>query len=170
MPEKTTKQKKLNPEVVDIHVGVRHLRKVTFYPLSAAQQLKMTSIIEEVFGQMVSVEDGNDDTTMAFFKNVLDIVKENINIIIEMITDDEPDKLLGDMTNSQLVEVVKYVYETNYEGPLKNLLSLFQKEGDTDWKELVLNQLSPQSVKSTDTSSQTSTKKDSKKAVLRKDK
>ena len=170
MPEKTTKQKKLNPEVVDIYVGVRHLRKVTFYPLSAAQQLKMTSIIEEVFGQMVSVEDGNDDTTVAFFKNVLDIVKENINIIIEMITDDEPDKLLDDMTNSQLVEVVKYVYETNYEGPLKNLLSLFQKEGDTDWKELVLNQLSPQSVKSTDTSSETSTKKDSKKAVLRKDK
>lgn len=165
MPDNTEKQGKLNPEIADIEVGVRYLRKVTFYPLSAGHQLKLTSIIESVFKEMVAIEDGNEDSTVVFFKKVLEIVEENIGRVIEFICNEEPEKLLDDMTNSQLVEVVAYVYKTNYEGPLKNLLSLFQREGESNWSELVLNQLSPPSAKSMDTSSPTSTKKRTKKVV-----
>jgi len=39
MPETKTKQK-LNPEIAEIEVGVRYLRKITFYPLSVAHQFK----------------------------------------------------------------------------------------------------------------------------------
>jgi hypothetical protein len=170
MPDNEAK-KKLNPEVASIDVGVRHLRKVTFYPLSAGYQLKMTSILEGIFKELVKIEDGNDDSTVTFFTSVLNTVKENINTVIGMICDEEPEALLDDLTNSQLVNVVKYVYETNYEGPLKNLLSLFQKEGeDENWSKLLLNQLSPQSAKPTDTDLGTSTKKASKKGASRKGK
>jgi len=169
MPDMKPKQK-LNPEVASIDIGVRHLRKVTFYPLSAGHQLKMTAILESVFKELVKIEGGSEESTVVFLTQVLEIVKENINTIIGMICDEDPDELLDDLTNSQLVNVVKYVYETNYEGPLKNLLSLFQKEGEENWKELVLSQLSPPSAKSTDTSSVTSTKKASKKGASRKGK
>jgi hypothetical protein len=165
MPEKKSNQK-LNPEVTSISVGVRYLRKVKFYPLSAAHQLEMTDIIETVFKELVGVTQGedNEESLIVFFQRVLEIVKENIETIIAMICDEDSADLLADLTNLQLVEVITYVYTTNFEAPLKNLLNLFQKEGDEkDWKELVLNQLSPQSVKSTDTDLKTSTEKDTEK-------
>lgn len=163
MPDKT-KSEKLNPEVADIDIGVRHLRKVTFYPLSAGHQLKLTSMMEDIFKELVGLGD-NDEAIVAFFNKVLEIIKSNINTIIGMISDEDPDTLLDDMTNTQLVGVVKYVYETNYEGPLKNLLSLFQGEGDNSWRELVSSTLLQRSAKSTDTGSKTSTGSRSKRAA-----
>lgn len=163
MPEKKERKGKINPEIVDIDIGVRYLRKVTFYPLSAGHQLRLTSMIEDIFKEMVNIKPEDDDSTVAFFSKLLDIVKENIDKIVGFICDEDSEELLDDMTNSQLVSVVEYVYKTNYEGPLKNLLSLFQREGESNWKELVLNQLSPQSAKPMDTSSTTSIKKRTKK-------
>ena len=161
MPDKRTKQK-LNPEIVDIEVGVRSLRKITFYPLSAADQLKMTKILEEVFEEMVEISIGGEDkeSLVVFFKKILEIVRENINVIIAMVCDEEPDELLTDLTNSQLTKIIEYVYVTNFEGPLKNLVSLFQKGGESeDWMKLVSSQFAQPSVKSTDTDSKTSTEK-----------
>lgn len=163
MPEKKERKGKINPEIVDIDIGVRYLRKVTFYPLSAGHQLRLTSMIEDIFKEMVNIKPEDDDSTVVFFSKLLDIVKENIDKIVGFICDEDSEELLDDMTNSQLVGVVEYVYKTNYEGPLKNLLSLFQREGESNWKELVLNQLSPQSAKPMDTSSTTSIKKRTKK-------
>ena len=161
MPDNTASEK-LNPEVVGIDIGVRHLRKVTFYPLSVGHQLKLTNMLESIFKELVTIEDGSDDSTVAFFNNVLEIVKTNINLIVEMICDEDPEELLDDMSNSQLVEVVKYVYEANYEGPLKNLLSLFQGEGDESWRGLVSSTLLQPSAKSTGTGSKKSIKRRSK--------
>ena len=163
MPEKKERKGKINPEIVDIDIGVRYLRKVTFYPLSAGHQLKLTSMIEDIFKEMVNIKPEDDDSTVAFFSKLLDIVKENIDKIVGFICDEDSEELLDDMTNLQLVNVVEYVYKTNYEGPLKNLLSLFQREGESNWKELILSQLSQPSAKSTDTGSTTSIKKRTKK-------
>ena len=161
MPEIKSKQK-LNPEITDIEVGVRYLRKVTFYPLSVAHQFKLTNIIEAVFTELVGIsQDATNDAIVAFVMKVKTIIEENINMIVSMISDEDPESLLADMTNSQLAKVIEYVYTTNFEGPLKNLLSLFQKEGEeSNWKELVLNQLSPQSAKPMDTDLNISTKGD----------
>ena len=162
MPEIKSKQK-LNPEIADIEVGVRYLRKVTFYPLSVAHQFKLTNIIEAVFTELVGIsQDATNDAIVAFVMKVKTIIEENINMIVSMISDEDPESLLADMTNSQLAKVIEYVYTTNFEGPLKNLLSLFQKEGEeSNWKELVLNQLSPQSAKPMDTDLNISIKEDS---------
>lgn len=167
MPE-NKKAQKLNPEVAVIELGVRHLRKVTFYPLSAADQLKMTGILEDIFKELVSLDQGSnkDESLVVFFKRALEIINENIALLVKMVSDEDPDELLNDLTNSQLVKVVEYIYKTNFEGPLKNLLSLFQKEGDDQqWRELILNQSLPQSVKSTGTDSKTATEKVSEKEV-----
>jgi len=159
MPETKTKQK-LNPEIAEIEVGVRYLRKITFYPLSVAHQFKLTNIIEAVFTELVGIsQDVANEAIVTFVMKVKTIIEENINMIVSMISDAEPEALLADMTNSQLAKVIEYVYTTNFEGPLKNLLSLFQKEGEeSNWKELVLNQLSPQSAKPMDIDLSMSTK------------
>ncbi len=168
MPENKSKQN-LNPEIAEIEVGVRYLRKVTFYPLSAAHQLKMTDIIETVFKELVGVSQGkdSDQSVIEFAGKVLDIIKENIETIISMICDEPSTGLLEDMTNSQLVEVVKYVYTTNFEDPLKNLLSLFQKEEENvNWIGSILNPSSQQSARSMDINLMTSTGKGIKKEDL----
>lgn len=157
MPEST--KGKLNPEMASIEIGVRHLRNVTFYPLSVAHQLKMTDILESVFKEMVKISSDNEESVALFVAKALEIIKENISIIVSMVTDEEPDSVLSDMTNSQLVKVIDYVYKTNFEGPVKNLLSLFQGEEDKSWKDLISKQLLQPSAKSISTDSKTSTEK-----------
>jgi len=166
MPE--IKKKKINPEVVDIEIGVRHLRKVRFYPLSAKQQLDLTDIIKDIFAEMTNLDaqDESSESLVSFFDKVLVIVKDNIEEIIRMISDEDATVILSDTTNSQLVEIIDYVYTTNFEGPLKNLMARFQKPGQDqgDLIQSVLSQLSPQSAKSMDTDLKTSTEKVSEKA------
>ena len=38
---------RLNPQVADVEVGVRNLRKIQIYPLSVADQLATTDLITE---------------------------------------------------------------------------------------------------------------------------
>ena len=37
--------KDLNPQIVDVEIGIRSLRKITLYPLSVTDQLKMSDLI-----------------------------------------------------------------------------------------------------------------------------
>lgn len=165
MPEST--DYKINPEMAEIEVGVRYLRKVTFFPLSNAHEIKMTKVLKEIFAEMAKLgADNNEESLIVFVNRLLDIITDNIQMILGMISDEPPQSLLEDMTNSQLVKVVEYVYKTNFEEPAKNLQALFQgEEEQANWKELISGQLLQPSVKPTTTDLKTSSKKASKKVA-----
>ena len=38
---------RLNPQVAEVEIGVRNLRKITIYPLSIADQLSTTDLVSE---------------------------------------------------------------------------------------------------------------------------
>ena len=114
--------KDLNPQIVEVEVGLRSLRKLTLYPLSVTDQFKMSDLIMKALQKFFLKGDQEDVAFVAF---VLDLIRKNIVKVLEFICDEErPSSLLDDMSNLQLSEVVKTIYEVNYEKPGKNVESL----------------------------------------------
>lgn len=116
----------LNPDVRELQIGVRALRTVTVYPLSVRDQLKTSSIVSSaVVTFFNSFEDADKvpDTDFAVF--VSSLVSGNLEQVVRMALADEPEEtdVLGEITNRQLEELVKVIYEVNY----SFLSSLFQK-------------------------------------------
>jgi len=160
MPDKT-RQEKANPQVTETDIGVRTLRKIKIYPLSMGDQLKLTDLVSEAMQAFFGMQaEGSDDLTPEFIAFVTNLLKENIDRILEMITDEKPLLFKKDCTNTQLSEIIAIVYQENFEGPLKKVRSLFQRdeilEEATDKQ--ILSSLEQPSAKSTGTDSQTSTK------------
>lgn len=161
MPEKPRRER-INPQVTDTEIGVRVLRKIKVYPISMGHQLKLTDLISEAMQAFFSMqEEGSEELNPEFVAFAVNLLKENIDRVIKMVTDEDPEKLKDDITNDQLSDLIGIVYTNNFEGPLKKVKNLFQRdeilEEVTD--EQILNTLVQRSAKSTDTDSKTSTKK-----------
>lgn len=113
MPE----QVNLNPDIRELRIGVREYRNVTVYPLSVRDQLKTTSIVVGAVSTFFSAYENIDavpETDFAMF--VSQLVSGNMDPIIKMVLADEPVESdpLADMTNRQLEELIRIVYEVNY--------------------------------------------------------
>lgn len=140
-------EKKLNPQVRSITVGIRDLREIKIYPLSIADQLEMTDLITGALeGFFVSEERDN----LAFVTTIVNLVKENIAKIIELATckEQDPQIVLKEMTNDQLGQFANVVYDMNFEGLVKNVQSLLEK---IEGAPLDLEKSSPQSANDMDT-------------------
>lgn len=165
MPEKkkSVKVKDINPQVMNMKIGIRDLRKINVYPLSVADQLEMTDMITEAIGAFFALDaEGKmeEGPPMEFVVFVFNLIKENIGEIITKVTGEEDsDAVLADMSNNQLAELVEIVYKENFEGPFGRLVDLFQKESEDLMTSSILEKLQPQSAGSTeDTDSKTSSK------------
>lgn len=154
---------KMNPQITDVEIGVRNLRKIIIYPLSVGQQLELEAMITDIVQGMVFKSDGED---LEFISTILKAIRTNIVNIFELITENEDGvKMIADMTNLQLSEIAKIVYEVNYGEPLKNVKGL----GKVMELVSLLERQSPQSVKDTDTDLKTSSENDLSKEELPKD-
>jgi len=124
-PEKKQDEKRLNPQITTTEIGVRDLREITIYPLSMADQLNLTDLITQALNAFFQQQ---DEESIAFVAFMIELIKQNMNRIVAMITDVKKDEdLLVDITNFQASEIAKIVYEVNYESAAKNLESLFEK-------------------------------------------
>jgi len=148
MPE-NNEEKKLNPQIVDVEIGIRSLRKITIYPLSMADQLKLTDII--VQAAMATMADGKEDMAVPTF--ILQMLQENVGKILSMATDEDDKQLMGDISNLQAVGIADVLFEVNYGAVAKNFKSLSEKLKGMFQPERPL----PQSVSDTDTGLKTST-------------
>jgi len=152
MPE--NEERKLNPQIVDVEIGIRSLRNITIYPLSMADQLKLTDVI--VQAAMASVNGGQDMAVPTF---ILQMLQENVAKILSMVTD-EDEKLMSDISNLQAVAIADVLFEVNYGAVAKNFKSLSEKLKAMFQPERPL----PQSVNGTDTGLKTSTESPTEKA------
>jgi len=64
---------------------------------------------------------------MKFVSFILGLIKDNVGRIIKYISE-EDESVLKDISNDQLANIVIIVYTENFEGPVKKVLDLFQKE------------------------------------------
>jgi hypothetical protein len=167
MPEKkktkSVRVEDVNPQVKEVKIGVRILRKIKVYPISVADQLELTDMITEAVGVFFSIEaeKKEEGLPMEFIIFVTGLIKENIGEVITKVTGKEDsDALLADMTNDQLSEIVGIIYKENFEGPFEKLVDLFQGEDEETKVETILEKLQLQSAESTEpTNSTTSSKK-----------
>ena len=121
-----TEKQNINPQITEVEIGIRGLRKITIYPLSIPDQLKMTDLITKALQEFMTVGKGLEDIAVVSF--IVGFIRENIGKILEMVTDDEKGKdLLKDMSNFQASEIAKTIFEVNYGSVLKNLEGLIEK-------------------------------------------
>ena len=147
MPE--NEEKKLNPQITDVEIGVRNLRKITVYPLSMSDQLKLTDLITKSVTEQLAKADGGELSLVSF---IIKMIQENIGKIITMVTDEDA-KVLEEISNSQAVEIADILFDVNYGTVAKNFKSLSEKLTGL----FQPGRPSPQSVNVTDTASGTST-------------
>ena len=77
--------KNLNPQITDVEIGIRSLRKITVYPLSVSDQFKMSDLITKALQKFFLREDQDD---VAFIAFLLGLIKKNLVSILELICDE----------------------------------------------------------------------------------
>jgi hypothetical protein len=140
---------RLNPQIKDVEIGIRNLRSIKIYPLSVSDQLTATNLVTSALQVFMTNKDvkNNDLLFVAF---MLEQIRTNASEILKMVLDEteSPEAVLKEMSNEQMMVIVKAIYEVNYESLSKNVKSLLEKK-----KESVSERQSQQSVKSMDTNS-----------------
>ena len=84
----------------------------------------ITKTVQEFFAKREEVEKAANIEVVSF---IVGLIRENIERILELVTDDIGENPLRDITNAQFVEIVDIIYEINYEAIAKNASDLFEK-------------------------------------------
>lgn len=117
---------KMNPQISTVEVGIKSLREVFIYPLSVSDQFQLTDVITGVIQEVAGLEDdGGDD--MIVISIAINAIKTNLAKILEFVLDANETISYDELTNTQLMEIVDIIFETNYEGLIKNLKRLQEK-------------------------------------------
>ena len=119
----TNPDDRLNPQIREIKIGVRRLRKIKIYPMSAADQFKMTDMINQGLQAFSGSQDLNN---VEFVATLVSLVQGNIGQLIELVTDEKErgDHILEELTNTQIAEIADIIYEVNYRTIQKKVTSL----------------------------------------------
>lgn len=115
----------LNPQIVEVPIGVKELRNVTIYPLSMADQFKLTDVVVQSFHQFGTVDvDMGDEAVVA---KMISLIEENIDKILTLVLDEEEEVKMSELTNEQFTDLCHIIFEVNYEGSVKKLMDLVGK-------------------------------------------
>lgn len=118
----------LNPDIRKVNIGVRDLREITIYPLSLADEYKMTDIISE---SLVKFNELSNATNVELVTEVINFIKKHLSAVLELVTkDEESENLLTEITNNQAVEIATHIYQVNFEVLSKNVSSLLKRAED----------------------------------------
>jgi len=106
-----------------LEVGTKELREVTLYPLSMADQFKMTDAVVNVFKQFEELRPAELNDS-AIVVAVISLIEENIQTILELIIDEEEKLEFSEFTNLQFSLLVEIIYEVNYADTIKKFQDL----------------------------------------------
>lgn len=120
---KTDEEKRLNPDIVEVDVGVRELKTLHVYPLSFRDQMEATELITQALQAITARQDSND---VEFVAGLLEVLKANMGRVLELVTDPEErgEDLLADLTNNQACELAEEIYRVNYEAIQKKIMAV----------------------------------------------
>ena len=163
-------EEKLNPQITSVYIGTRNLRKVVLYPMAMADQKEFGSIfqktLEEYFNRTTESESISQEDLLPFIADLKGIIGDNMLEILRIVSDlekEEVDKFFREATTLQVTEIVNKVVEANFEDPLKNLQSLFEKGMNLYEQFQLKRQLLAFLSDTTNTTSDTSTEEASEK-------
>ena len=119
-------QANLNPQITDTMIGITELKKITLYPLSLADEFKMTELIATVVSEVATAQDSEDGVLLL---KIITAVKNNIKELLQyvLVPGTKVDSVLKDITNKQAFEISKIIFEVNFEDTIKNFKDLIEK-------------------------------------------
>jgi len=129
----SAENKMLNPQITDVYIGTRDLRKITLYPLSIKDQMSLSDVITSAIQTFVSTNAADDKEMIA---GIIVLITQNMGKVLSLVTglpEEECGKMYEEMTNLQASDIVEKIYEINYGCIAKNVVGLLEK----------INQLSP---------------------------
>ena len=112
----------MNPQIRSTEIGVRDIKKITIFPLSMADQFKLSEIISNAITEYSETE---EDSDIDIFKKIMEVIRGNLIIILELVTDEKEDISLDDITNDQFVELCDIIYSVNFDSAIVKFQSLF---------------------------------------------
>jgi hypothetical protein len=127
-PEKIDQM--LNPQIFTVTIGKRNMRKITLYPLSLGDEIKVSNIFSEVisiFLVATEIREEKEINSIALLTSMFRIIKDNLGTILSLISDEDGEKLVNEITNVQAEELIQKIVETNFISVSKNLKSLLEK-------------------------------------------
>ena len=130
---------KLNPQIEEVEIGVRQLRKIKIYPLSLADQIKITGLASGIIKNLAK---GKEASNAEFLESLKIVLQENLGTVLAIITDDG-EKLLGEITNVQALVIGEIIYKNNFGVLEKKIENLLKQVGKT--MKLDLGESSPES-------------------------
>jgi hypothetical protein len=113
----------LNPQIKEILVGTKTLKKVKIYPLSTADQLELTGNISSSILNIIVLKEESNFKIVSLIK---DIVTDNIGKILTYVTD-EGEPLMKEISNEQLLYLVEIIYDMNYGSLEKKTTEILKK-------------------------------------------
>lgn len=116
---------KLNPQIREVKIGIKELRSIKVYPLSMADQFKMTDIIRSVLDELSEHMNKDENNMRDLTEFILSSISDNLPSLLKYVCP-EDDISLDDITNFQFTEIVGHVYKDNYEDAGKNVGSLVE--------------------------------------------
>lgn len=127
-PEKIDQQ--INPQILETTIGKRTLRKISLYPLSLGDEIKVSNIFNEVlsiFLVATELREQKEINSVALISSFFRIIKDNLGTILSLITDEDGEQMINEITNLQAEKIIQSIVETNFMSVSKNLKSLFEK-------------------------------------------
>lgn len=117
--------KKINPQIRTVNIGVKELRPIKIYPLSMSDQMKMVDLVKDSFQVLIDYTQNEGTSDVAVAETFISLVKENLPSLLKYVTDEEIS--LDELTNFQFTEIVGHVYKDNFEDASKNVKSLVER-------------------------------------------
>ena len=115
----------LNPQSVNLEIGIRELKSKTLYPLSYGQQLKVSKQITSILATLA--KDTMAMSELEFAQKIMGIILDILPSIITDCSDITEDEFMEEVTNNQIAEIIQHIYQMNYEVLAKNAQSLLLK-------------------------------------------
>lgn len=133
----------LQINTVQMEIGVRVPKTITIYPLSMADEIKLTNKIASYFQQYQNIKttaepiDENDDDFVEkmlsqddsidpqFVIFVIKAIEENLIDILKMVCEEKV--TLNDITNDQFADLCNLIFDMNFAGTVGKFQSLLTK-------------------------------------------
>jgi len=118
----------LNPRITQIELGIEEMKPYTIYPLSLAGEFKVSDIIAKAASRISEISDNGNEVVI--IKESIGVIKENLVIILEMVTKKTNRPNLEEIDNVQFSELAELIFEMNFTGAVKNVQSLIKRTKD----------------------------------------
>jgi hypothetical protein len=116
-----------NPRIKSIDLGTQELISYTIYPLSMADEFRISDIITKIANEVLEMENKGASSDAALGKLALEVIKDNIGTLLKMTTKANNRPELAQIDNVKFSELVELIFEMNFETSIKNFQSLVER-------------------------------------------